>query len=356
MPRRGLVRRAARALVVPALLAAVLAGPALAREPVAQDDALARIDRLAAAAEALEVQLAALGAPPPAPGIAAPRDEIVPAQGQLPQGYAAQVEVRLTQLERQISDLTGRIERLQYDQSQLGGRLDRALADIEYRLTTLEGGDPGAAPPSRGSLDSGGSTTTGSLSTGSGSLSAGSGTLGSGSGGSFDGSGAAGLGSVSGGGTLGTLSGSSGGGSTLGSGQTASAATGATGGDVMAAYDAAYGRLQRNDWAGAEQAFAAFLRDHADHPLASNAQYWLGETYYARGNYPQAATAFARGYQQFPEGAKATDSLLKLGMSLAEMGQTGDACLTFQRLLQDFPNATAAVQRRVASLQSQYGC
>ena len=61
-------------------------------------------------------------------------------------------------------------------------------------------------------------------------------------------------------------------------------------------------------------------------PLAGNAQYWLGETYYVRKDYENAATAFALGYQKYPKSAKAADDLLKLGMSLGNLGKKPDAC------------------------------
>lgn len=375
-PRRSRVAALARRAGLAAILLATAAPAAAAAGDqgagVPADPSAIRLDRLETAAEALEIQLAALGGTLPTRSeVERPRPGVTPAQGQLPQGYAAQVEVRLTQLERQISELTGQLERLRYEQGQIGNRLDRALSDIEYRLTVLEGGDPSAIPRSTGG-GSGGGSTSGSLGGGApGGLSPGRSDFGST--GATPPSGAAGLGTVSGGNTLGALSGSltgSGGAASGGGGFTGqasnSAALGATqgatqsaalpAGDVMGQYDQAYGMLQRGDWAGAEQAFAGFVSQHGDHPLASNAQYWLGETYMARNQYDRAATAFARGYQRFPQGAKASDSLLKLGMALGEMGQTSDACLTFDRLLQDFPNATAATRRRVAELEARYQC
>ena len=114
--------------------------------------------------------------------------------------------------------------------------------------------------------------------------------------------------------------------------------------------------MQQADYERAEEALRLFLAEHQDHPLASNAQYWLGETFYVRSRYNDAAVAFAQGYQQFPSGPKAMDSLLKLGMSLGAMGQTQDACLTFSQLSNLFPDAPTAIMRRAQIERDRLQC
>ena len=73
----------------------------------------------------------------------------------------------------------------------------------------------------------------------------------------------------------------------------------------------------------------AFIQQFPNDQLAGNAQYWLGETYYVRKRYNDAATAFAFGYQKYPKSGKGADDLLKLGMSLGSLGQKQDACSAF---------------------------
>src|SRR6266403_5377766 len=90
-------------------------------------------------------------------------------------------------------------------------------------------------------------------------------------------------------------------------------------------YNFAFGLLKQTDYSAAEEALRTFIRQHPDDPLAGSAQYWLGETYYARSNYAEAATAFAEGYKRYPKGTKAADNLLKLGMSLARANQKPEA-------------------------------
>ena len=82
-----------------------------------------------------------------------------------------------------------------------------------------------------------------------------------------------------------------------------------------------------------------FIQAHPDHELSGNAQYWLGETYYVRKNYEDAVVAYLEGYQKYPKNQKAPDNLLKLGMSLANLGKKQEACATFTQLRQKFPKA-----------------
>jgi tol-pal system protein YbgF len=116
-------------------------------------------------------------------------------------------------------------------------------------------------------------------------------------------------------------------------------------GSASAQYNFAFGLLKEADYPAAEQALRAFVRQHPDSALAGNAQFWLGETYYARGQYRAAASAFAAGYQRYPKGPKAADDLLKLGMSLARADERHSACLAFAQLDHDFPHSSLARER-----------
>ena len=85
------------------------------------------------------------------------------------------------------------------------------------------------------------------------------------------------------------------------------------------------------DYAGAETGFRRFLETHPNDPLSANAQFWIGESLYARKKYRDAADAFLKGYTDYPDSSKVTDSLLKLGLSLKGLGQTEAACATSAR-------------------------
>ncbi|MSO64914.1 MAG: tol-pal system protein YbgF [Alphaproteobacteria bacterium] len=114
--------------------------------------------------------------------------------------------------------------------------------------------------------------------------------------------------------------------------------------------------LEKLDYAGAQAAFAEFLQKNRDHELAANAHYWLGETFYVRQHYADAASAFLDGYRRFPKAQKAPDSLLKLGLSLASLGDKDQACGSISQLLKDYPNAEAQIRRRAEQEKTRLAC
>ena len=121
-------------------------------------------------------------------------------------------------------------------------------------------------------------------------------------------------------------------------------------------YQYAFGLLRQANYPEAEQALRAFIDRNPASPLAGNAQYWLGETYYVRGDYQNAAVAFAEGYKKYPDSGKAPDNLLKLGMSLGEIGAKNDACTAFGQLAKQFPGAPANIKERAERERTRLGC
>jgi tol-pal system protein YbgF len=121
-------------------------------------------------------------------------------------------------------------------------------------------------------------------------------------------------------------------------------------------YDYAFDLLRQANYPAAEQAFRSFLQQHPNDSLAGNAKYWLGETYYVRGDNQNAAIVFAEGFQEYPNSSKAPDNLLKLGMALSNLGSTQDACGTFSELRRRYPNAASTILRRAEREQSRLGC
>ena len=116
------------------------------------------------------------------------------------------------------------------------------------------------------------------------------------------------------------------------------------GGSATEQYNYAFGLMKQANYPAAEAAFKEFVEAHPKDQMAGNAQYWLGETYYARGKYMEAASAFADGYKRYPKSAKAPDALLKLGMSLARAEQKQNACVALAKLGDEFPHARIVVQ------------
>ena len=127
-------------------------------------------------------------------------------------------------------------------------------------------------------------------------------------------------------------------------------------GDVKLRYDFAFGLLRQANYDQAELALQEFVRLYPKEPLTSNARYWLGETYYVRAAYVQAAEVFLEGYQADPKGPKAPDSLLKLGMALAGLDKKREACAAFDKLNKDFPNAPVGIKNTVTREKQKSGC
>ena len=127
-------------------------------------------------------------------------------------------------------------------------------------------------------------------------------------------------------------------------------------GDMPTLYQQGYGALLQKDYAGAEVAFSRLVETYPNDPLASNAQYWLGESYYARGQYKNAADAFLKGYKKYRSGDKAPDTLLKLGMALAELGQKDAACSTLDELKTKYPGAPEHIGDEAKAWRKKAGC
>jgi tol-pal system protein YbgF len=127
-------------------------------------------------------------------------------------------------------------------------------------------------------------------------------------------------------------------------------------GSATEQYNHAFGLLKKADYPAAEAELKAFIAQHPRDAMAGNAQYWLGETYYTRARYMEAASAFAEGYKRYPKSSKAADGLLKLGMSLARAEQKQNACVALAQLEHDFPNPGASIKQRAAVEKKHLGC
>lgn len=114
-------------------------------------------------------------------------------------------------------------------------------------------------------------------------------------------------------------------------------------------YDRAFGLLRQADYENAELAFSNFIDKYPKDKLVNNAKYWYAETYYVRGMFGDAAVAFAEAYQHNPRGGKAPDSLLKLAMSLASVEKKRDACSTLKALKTKYPKASSTIKDRAKS-------
>jgi tol-pal system protein YbgF len=308
-----------------------LAAPAGARAQAAASpeiqSLLQRIERLQRDMNTLQRRVYRGEAPAAA---AAPTDDTGSAP--LPGGsnLAAAMQVRLDEIETQMRAFTGRLEETNHAISELTKKLEALTGDIDVRFQSLLSGAPAT-----------GATTAGT------------------------GAPPAAAAAPAKPGVLGTLSLKDVGKSGVGQARLAAPNGGKSNtapesilpkGTAQAQYQFATSFLARSDWTRAEQALTAFMAAHGKHPLAGNAQYWLGESHYVRGDYSNAALAFAKGYKEFPKSAKGPDNLLKLGLSLANLKKTSSACKTFARVAKDFPGASAAIKSRAAAERKKLRC
>ena len=121
-------------------------------------------------------------------------------------------------------------------------------------------------------------------------------------------------------------------------------------------YRFAISELRQARYDRAAEAFGEFLRRHPEGRFAGNAYYWLGETYYAQEKYRLAAIRFADGFKKFPKHPKAPDNLLKLGMSMAHLKKTREACASWAELKRRYPSAPGYVKRKAAQERKKLGC
>ncbi len=126
--------------------------------------------------------------------------------------------------------------------------------------------------------------------------------------------------------------------------------------DPKKLYDRALADLRSGAYGLAQNDFEQMLTRFPAHKLAGNAQYWLGETFYVRRQFKQAAEAFLAGYTTYQQSSKAPDSLLKLGMTLAAMGEKKTGCDAFKELAAKFPQAPQAIVKRVQIEKTRAGC
>jgi tol-pal system protein YbgF len=121
-------------------------------------------------------------------------------------------------------------------------------------------------------------------------------------------------------------------------------------------YDMAYGYMMRKDYALAEQGFRHFLGRFPSDRLVPDAQYWLGESMFQRQRYRDAAEQFLGVSTKFETSARAPDALLRLGQSLAAMGEREAACASLGEVLRKYPRASVAVRQGVEREQKRVRC
>ena len=121
-------------------------------------------------------------------------------------------------------------------------------------------------------------------------------------------------------------------------------------------FDLAYGYVLRRDYGLAEEGFRAFLSKYPNDRLTGDATFWLGESLYQRQRFRDAAEAFLNASTKFEGNARAPEALLRLGQSLAALGEKEAACASLGEVLRKFPRASAGVKQGVEREQKRVRC
>ena len=121
-------------------------------------------------------------------------------------------------------------------------------------------------------------------------------------------------------------------------------------------YKYAMNIMKSGDFEKAEIAFKEFVDTHSKHELAGSAQFWYGETFYIRQLYEDAASAFLEGYQKYPNSPKAPENLLKLGVTLAELGEIEQGCKMIINLKKAYPKTDAAILQKSSYEKKRFNC
>ena len=121
-------------------------------------------------------------------------------------------------------------------------------------------------------------------------------------------------------------------------------------------YEFAVGFMKIGDYETAEVALKEFINKNKDHDLAGSAQYWYGETFRIRQLYSDAATAYLDGYQNYPKSKKAPDNLLKLGITMVQLGEKDQGCKMIIGLKKEYPKASKSVLQKAQYEQKKFKC
>ena len=121
-------------------------------------------------------------------------------------------------------------------------------------------------------------------------------------------------------------------------------------------YEFATSFLKVGDYNTAERAFREFVITNSDHELAGSAQYWYAETFRIRQLYTDAASAYLEGYQKYPKSNKAPINLLKLGVSLVQIGEKDQGCLMISGVKEQYPKANQSVLQKAKYEEKKFEC
>ena len=121
-------------------------------------------------------------------------------------------------------------------------------------------------------------------------------------------------------------------------------------------YNFATSLLKQGDYSTAERALREFVIENPEDKMAGNAQYWYAETFRIRQLYTDAASAYLEGYQKYPKSEKAAINLLKLGVSLVQIGEKDQGCLMIVGVKKEYPKAKQSVLQKAQYEEKKFDC
>ena len=216
------------------------------------------------------------------------------------------LEVRISQMAAEIRALRGQLEQAQYQNAQTANEMKKLSMDVDYRLQTLEQKQMTAAAPAPAAPAAPVAPTAEAA--------------------------------------------------TPLPPAPVTSATGKDFPDSNAHYNYAFKLLSDKKYSEAASSFDAFVKKYPSDPLAGNAYYWLGESYYARSDYTRAAEGFRKGFEANPEGEKAADNLLKLAMSLAQVKRVPEACIVLAQVSTKYGQTNARTATRADAERAKLQC
>lgn len=237
-------------------------------------------------------------------------------QGGSPSGAAggAPSIQRLNDLEQSVRSLTGQVEQLSHDVRTVREKLDRLETETNFRLNQLEGNPNGPPPPSDSGPDDQAPPS------------------GAEPGSAADDGGPKPPGSI---------------------GDIPEAQPGSSAEDT---YNQAMDLLTKADYDGAMGLFKQVVRDYPDTDYAAQAQYWIADIHYVQKNYESAALAFADVLKKYPQSGRGPEAMLKLGLSLINIGKTKEGCTALGAIKQKYPKASDAILSRAERESKKAGC
>ena len=115
-------------------------------------------------------------------------------------------------------------------------------------------------------------------------------------------------------------------------------------------------KLAEGDFSGAQTAFKQYLDIYPDAEDAGDVNFWLGESYFVRGGYADAADAYITSMRKAPQGAMAPNAMVGLAATMRELGNKAEACAALDSFPTQYPNASLDVQSKANVELARTGC